>query len=89
MCVEQFAPAANGLFDPKRCPLLQGLSPEDADRLMASDPRIRACRSAVETGTTADLDPCVAKMVAAHDARAPGGRGRRGGRVTPRGAAAR
>ena len=56
-------------FDPTRCPLLQGLSAEEADRMMRTDPRIIACRTAVESGRPS-LEPCVAKMVRAHDARA-------------------
>lgn len=69
MCGEQ-AGTGERRFDPTRCPLLQGLSNEEADRLMRTDPRIRACISAVETGRPA-LEPCVTKMVRAHDARHP------------------
>jgi len=69
MCVDQFGRGAGHRFDPSRCPLLQGLSSEEADRMMRTDPRIRACMSAVESGAPA-LEPCVAKMVRAHDARA-------------------
>lgn len=67
MCGEQFGGAAQR-FDPTRCPLLQGLSTEDADRMMREDPRLRACIGAVESGKP-DLEPCVAKMVRAHEAR--------------------
>lgn len=68
MCSEQFGDRSTRRFDPTRCPLLQGLDPDEADRMMRSDPRIRACVSAVESGAPA-LEPCVAKMVRAHDAR--------------------
>lgn len=74
MCAEQFGSEAKGFFDPTRCPLLQGLTPEQADEMMASDPRIRACMGAIAGGTTSNLEPCVAKMVAAHDKRGPGRR---------------
>lgn len=70
MCGEQTSGGAARHFDPTRCPLLQGLSSEEADRMMRTDPRIRACVSAVESGKP-DLEPCVAKMVRAHDARSP------------------
>lgn len=70
MCVDQIVRGSPGVFDPTRCPLLQGLTTEEADRLMAVDPRILACRSAVAKGDTADLDPCVAKMVDAYEKRA-------------------
>ena len=36
--------------------------------MMRTDPRIRACIGAVESGAPV-LEPCVAKMVKAHDAR--------------------
>ncbi len=68
MCGEQVR-AGERRFDPTRCPLLQGLTSEEADRLMRTDPRIRACISAVETGRPA-LEPCVAEAGRAHDARA-------------------
>jgi hypothetical protein len=45
-------------FDPTRCPLLQGLSSEEADRLMRTDARIRACVAAIESGRP-DPEPCV------------------------------
>lgn len=65
MCVEQFGPESKGYFDPRRCPLLQGLDPEQQRLMMASDPRIRACVGAITEGTTSNLEPCVAKMVKA------------------------
>ena len=68
MCGDQTGAGARR-FDPTRCPLLQGMSSEDADRMMRTDPRIRACVAAVESGQPT-LEPCVAKMVRAHDARA-------------------
>ncbi len=77
MCVEQFVPEAKGVFDPTRCPLLQGLTSEEADRLIATDPRIRACIGALASGTTADLDPCVAETAKTPTERAP----RRGRRI--------
>ncbi|MCE1235022.1 MAG: hypothetical protein LWW93_01560 [Hyphomicrobiales bacterium] len=64
------------MFDPTRCPLLQGLTTEQADEMMARDPRIRACMGAIAAGATSNLEPCVAKMVAAHDKQT----GRTGGR---------
>lgn len=67
MCGEQSG-AGTRRFDPTRCPLLQGLTSEEADRMMRTDPRMRACIAAVETGQPS-LEPCVAKMVRAHDAR--------------------
>ena len=70
MCAEQFGPETKGVFDPTRCPLLQGLTTEEADRMIATDARIRACIGALANGTTADLDPCVAKRVKARDRRA-------------------
>ncbi|WP_333824719.1 hypothetical protein [Pinisolibacter sp.] len=36
--------------------------------MMRTDPRIRACIAASESGA-ANIEPCVAKMVRAHDAR--------------------
>ncbi len=66
MCVEQSGPESKGYFDPRRCPLLQGLDPEQQKLMMARDPRIRACAGAIAEGTTANLEPCVAKMVKAH-----------------------
>ncbi len=68
MCTDQQGPGVATAFDPTRCPLLQGLSVEDADRMMASDPRINACRAAIDAGRPDTLEPCVAKMVRAHDA---------------------
>ncbi|NLH80992.1 MAG: hypothetical protein GX458_09150 [Phyllobacteriaceae bacterium] len=65
MCAEQFGPETKGVFDPTRCPLLQGLTTEEADRLIAEDPRIRACIEALADGTTAALDPCVAETTQA------------------------
>jgi hypothetical protein len=79
MCVEQFGPEQTGTFDPLRCPLLQGLDPVRRQLLMETDPRIRACIGAITEGTTADLEPCVAKMVKAHEKRGAkirGGRNR-------------
>lgn len=35
-------------FDPRDCPLLQGLSPEEQRVRMREDPRIRACIAVVE-----------------------------------------
>ena len=70
MCGEQIGSGAAHRFDPTRCPLLQGLSAEDADRMMRTDPRIRACRAAIESGEPSG-EPCVAKMVRAHDTRMP------------------
>ena len=69
MCVDQTGPGGTGTFDPTRCPLLQGLTTEEADRMMANDPRIRTCMAALAAGTTASLDPCAAKMVRAHEKR--------------------
>lgn len=37
-------------FDPSLCPLLQGLTEEEQQRKMATDPLIRACVSGVEAG---------------------------------------
>lgn len=68
MCGEHHGAGSKRSFDPTRCPLLQGLSSEEADRMMRTDPRIRACIGAVESGAPV-LEPCVAKMVKAHDAR--------------------
>ena len=68
MCGETIGNGTAHRFDPTRCPLLQGLSPEEADRMMRTDPRIIACRGAVESGRPS-LEPCVAKMVRAHDSR--------------------
>lgn len=70
MCSNQFGAGNAGVFDPTHCPLLQGLTTEEADRMVATDPRIRACMAAISSGTTNTLEPCVAKMVKAHDARA-------------------
>ncbi|MER2605730.1 MAG: hypothetical protein ABTQ29_07875 [Siculibacillus sp.] len=70
MCASQAGDGKKNAFDPTRCPLLQGLSCEDADRMMATDSRIRACIDAIENGRNS-LEPCVAKMVRAHDRRAP------------------
>ena len=69
MCGEQIGGGTTSRFDPTRCPLLQGLTPEEADRMMRTDPRIRACRAAIDSGKPS-AEPCVAKMVRAHDARA-------------------
>lgn len=69
MCAEQFGAEPKGFFDPHRCPLLQGLSPEQQKLMMATDPRIRACMGAIASGTTTNLEPCVAKMVSAHEKR--------------------
>ena len=69
MCVDQFGKTGPGGFDPRHCPLLQGLSPEEADRMMASDPRIRACRAAVESGRI-DAETCMAKLGRAEGRRA-------------------
>jgi hypothetical protein len=69
MCGEQTGSGTVHRFDPTRCPLLQGLSLEEADRMMRTDSRIRACVAAVDKGEP-DLEPCVAKMVRAHDSRA-------------------
>lgn len=38
------------IFDPTLCPLLQGLSPEEQEERIQSDPIIRACVSKVEGG---------------------------------------
>ena len=70
MCAEQFGPETKGVFDPTRCPLLQGLTPEEADRMIATDVRIRACIGAIADGTTADLDSCVATPAKARGKRA-------------------
>lgn len=67
MCVDQGGAGPKHRFDPTRCPLLQGLSSEEAERMMRTDPRIRACVAAIETGKP-DPEPCVAKLVRAHDA---------------------
>lgn len=40
----------NGAFDPECCPLLRGLSPEEQQRRMETDPLIRACVRSVEAG---------------------------------------
>jgi hypothetical protein len=69
MCGAQIGEGTTHRFDPTRCPLLQGLSPEEADRMMRTDPRIMACRAAIESDRPS-LEPCVAKMVRAHDSRA-------------------
>lgn len=74
MCVDQFGEGSPRVFDPSRCPLLQGLTTEEADRLIAEDPRIRACRGAIAEGSTSNLEPCLAKMVKAHEKRTQGRR---------------
>ena len=60
MCVDRSGAAGSGGFDPERCPLLQGLDHETAERLAATDPRIRACRAAAEAGRL-DVETCVTK----------------------------
>lgn len=50
------APAsARVVFDPTLCPLLQGLSPEEQEERIQSDPIIRACVSKVEGGGDQNL----------------------------------
>ncbi len=66
MCVSMAGPDGTRSFDPTRCPLLQGLTSDEAARMMETDPRIRACVAAVSEGSQ-NLEPCVAKMVRAHD----------------------
>lgn len=63
MCVEQLASNDHDTFDPTRCPLLQDLDPEEVERLMATDPRIRACRGAVESGRIT-IESCVTRVEA-------------------------
>ncbi|HRK24951.1 MAG TPA: hypothetical protein PLQ11_08360 [Beijerinckiaceae bacterium] len=41
---------SNCVFDPSLCPLLAGLSPEDQQARMASDPMIRACVQSIAEG---------------------------------------
>ncbi len=60
MCMEMRGSGEARRFDPNRCPLLQGLSPEEADRVMRTDPRFRACVASTEAGTP-DLEPCAAE----------------------------
>ncbi len=74
MCGEQTGPGGVKRFDPTRCPLLQGLTSEEADLMMRGDPRIRACVEAIEAGKP-DLEPCVADSAGARD---------RSGAETPR-----
>lgn len=64
MCGEQSGPGGAKRFDPTRCPLLQGLTSEEADRVMRADARIRACIAAIEAGEP-DLEPCVADSAGA------------------------
>jgi hypothetical protein len=68
MCVSMSGPDGARGFDPTRCPLLQGLSLEEADQMMKTDPRIRACVAAMEAGTPSK-EPCVTKMVRAYEKR--------------------
>ena len=56
MCVATTGTDEARTFDPTRCPLLQGLSVEEADLMMANDPRIRACVAAIE-GKAAPATP--------------------------------
>ncbi|MDK9697219.1 MAG: hypothetical protein OEL76_12565 [Siculibacillus sp.] len=67
MCGEQIGDGSARRFDPTRCPLLQGLSAEEADRMMRTDPRIRACVATIESGRPS-LEPCVAGAGPTHDA---------------------
>lgn len=52
----------NGVFDASRCPLLNGLSPEEQDRRLRTDPRIRSCMEAL--GGDAATDRATARLVA-------------------------
>lgn len=58
--------AANRRFDPRLCPLLQGLPPDDQQERMRTDPRIAACIASLggETGS-----PSTAKRLQALSAR--------------------
>lgn len=84
MCSEQFGTEPKGFFDPHRCPLLQGLSPEQQKLMMATDPRIRACMGAIASGTSSNLEPCVAKMVTAHEKQGAKAAGKASKRTTSR-----
>lgn len=67
MCGEQVGAKHARKFDPERCPLLQGLTSEEADRMMRTDPRMRACIAAVASGAPS-LDPCVSETADDRDA---------------------
>ncbi len=68
MCVSSAGPDGIRSFDPSRCPLLQGLTSEEAERMMRTDPRIRACVAAIDAGTPSS-EPCVSNMVRAYEKR--------------------
>ncbi len=70
MCVTMIGQDGSRSFDPTRCPLLQGLTSEEADRMMANDPRIRACIAAMECGTPS-VGSCSEKMLRAYDRQKP------------------
>lgn len=62
-------------FDPRDCPLLQGLSPDEQLLRMQQDPRIRACIAAVEgtasgkPGQRASAYECCLQLAAAEATR--------------------
>lgn len=68
MCVSSAGQDGTRSFDPSRCPLLQGLTSEEADRMMRNDPRIRACVAAMDAGTPPN-EPCVSTMIRAYEKR--------------------
>lgn len=70
MCGEQVGAKRARTFDPERCPLLQGLTSEEADRMMRTDPRMRACIAAVSAGEPS-LEPCVSEKAADREAVTP------------------
>lgn len=57
MCGRPTGTALDKTFDPTRCPLLQGLTLEEADELIRTDPRIRSCIAAIADGA-AEPEPC-------------------------------
>jgi len=54
-------------FDARLCPLLQGLSPEEQDERIRTDPIIAACIAAMEG--RAPTTPRTAQQLAAYEAR--------------------
>lgn len=66
MCGEQTGTGRARTFDPTRCPLLQGLTHDEVERMMRTDPRIRACVAAVESGKP-DLAPCPTETTLGRD----------------------
>lgn len=57
--------ANGGRFDPRLCPLLAGLPPDEQEERMRDDPRIRACIDTM-AGKAAST-PTVSKMVSAYE----------------------